>query len=403
MLRVFLPAAPRADRADRWIRMNADGCVVDRGQDVPSRWPADAAVDAVLAADRVRLISLALPPMPRERLRGAVRYALEDRIATPLDEAAIATGESRNGACVVAVAAAALIREITAHERRFRRIVPESALVAPSDGWTWCASGAGDAFVRRHDGSAFAVQRIDDAGSLPDELAAALAQAKRTNEAPASIHVAFAVAPSRLGQWTQAYGVPFASAPAWQWDEAGETAFASAPDFQRDASQSAERATAVSAWRPFRAALVLGALALTIHLGGLLVQWSWLGVERWRLEAALVDTAKAAQLPDVRSAYAAAQAIAHQYAAARHQASQAAPSDALPLLARAAPALASLPAGAVRSARYAGDAWTVDIAKIDAMTLSRLERRLGDAGLDALAAPASGGTRIRLSLAATAR
>jgi len=135
----------------------------------------------------------------------------------------------------------------------------------------------------------------------------------------------------------------------------------------------------------------------------LLVQWSWLGVERWRLAGALVDTAKAAQLPDAQTADAAAQAIARQYSAARHRASQSAPVDALPLLARAAPALSSLPAGALRSARYAGDAWTLDLVELDAATLSRLERRLGDAGLDALAAPASGGTRMRLSLAATAR
>jgi len=402
MLRVFLPASPRADRADRWIRVN-DGRVVARGQDVPSRWPADAAIEAVLAADQVRVIALAPPPMPRERLRRAVRYALEDRIATPLDESAIAIAESRDGTCVVAVASAALIRETTAQQRRFQRIVPESALVPQADGWTWCASSAGDGFVRRHDGSAFAVQATDDTGSLPPELAAALAQAKRANDAPASVHVAFAVERSRFAQWTQASGVSFTSTPAWQWEQAGETAFASAPDFLRDASQQAAQAARASAWRPLRPAIVLAALALALYLGGLVVQWSWLGFERWRLAAALVDTAKAAQLPDAPNADAAAQAIARQYTAARHRASQSAPTDALPLLARAAPALSALPAGALRSARYAGDAWTVDLVKLDASTLSRLERRLGDAGLDALAAPAAGGTRMRLSLAATAR
>ena len=403
MLRVFLPASPRADRADRWIRVNADGRIVDRGQDVPSRWPAEAAIEAVLAADLVRVITLTLPPMPRERLRGAVRYALEDRIATPPDESAIAIAEPRNGTCVVAVAAASLIRETTAHERRFQRIVPESALAPLGDGWTWCESSAGDGFVRRRDGSAFAVQGIDDAGSLPTELAAALAQAKRANDAPASVHVAFAADPSHLAQWTQAGGIPFASAPAWQWEQANEAAYASAPDFLRDASRADAQRASVSAWRPFRPALVLATLALAVLLGGLIVQWSWLGVEHWRLAGALVDTAKAAQLADVQSADAAAQAIARHYAAARHRASQSAPTDALPLLARAAPALAALPAGALRSARYAGDAWTVDLVKLDATTLSRLERRLGDAGLDALAAPASGGTRMRLSLAVTAR
>src|SRR5690242_7367026 len=110
MLRVFLPAPPRADRADSWLRMSAEGRAIDRGQDIPSRWPADPAIDAVLAADQVRVIALALPPMPRERLRGTVRYALEDQVATPLDESAIAIAEARSRSCIVAVASAAPIR-----------------------------------------------------------------------------------------------------------------------------------------------------------------------------------------------------------------------------------------------------------------------------------------------------
>lgn len=402
MLRVFLPASPRAGRADRWIRVNADGRMVDRGEDVPSRWPADTVIEGVLAAGHVRVIALALPPMPRERLRGAVRYALEDRIATPLDESAIAIAEPRSGKCVVAVASAELVRETRTHERRFARLVPESALAPPTDGWTWCASSAGDGFVRRDDGSAFAVQRVGD-DALPAELAAALAQAKRANDAPASVHVAFAVEPSRLAPWTLATGVRFASAPPWQWEQASAAAFAAAPDFLRDASHPDAQTHRSLALQRFRPAIVLGALALAIHLVASVVQWSWLGIEHFRLSRALVDTAKAAQLPDAGSAAAAAQAIARQYAGARHRTSQAAPGDALPLLARAAPALGRLPAGTLRSARYASEAWTVELAKLDAVTLSSLERGLAVAGLDALAAPASGGTRMRLSLAPTAR
>jgi hypothetical protein len=75
----------------------------------------------------------------------------------------------------------------------------------------------------------------------------------------------------------------------------------------------------------FRPAIVLGALALAIHLVASVVQWSWLGIEHWRLSRALVDTAKAAQLPDAGSAAAAAPAIARPYAGARHRTSQAAP------------------------------------------------------------------------------
>ncbi len=51
-------------------------------------------------------------------------------------------------------------------------------------------------------------------------------------------------------------------------------------------------------------------------------------------------------------------AITRRYAEARHRAGLAAPADALPLLARAAPALAALPAGVLRTAAYSR--WPLD-------------------------------------------
>jgi type II secretion system protein L len=403
MLRVFLPAPPRADRADRWVRYDAEGRAIAHGQDLPSQWPADPAIEAVLAADQVRLIALALPPMPRERLRGAVRYALEDQLATALDESSIAIAEPRHGTCAVAVASKALVHAIATDGRRIVRIVPESALAPHVDGWTWCASSAGDGFVRRNDGSAFTVQAIASDGSLPSELAAALSQATRTQVAPPRVHIAFPVDTSRLDAWSQARGVPFVRAPAWQWEQASAAAFAGAPDLLRDATRRAADANGSSTVRSFRPALLLACAALALYVGGLVVEWTWLNVENWRLSHALVDTAAAAQLPDAASAPGAFHAIARQIAQLRHRALQSAPADALPLLARAAPALGALPSGALRSARYAGDAWTLELGNVDASALSLATRRLADAGVDALAAPTAGGTRMRLSLATTAR
>jgi type II secretion system protein L len=401
MLRVFLSAPPRPDRAAPWVRYSAEGRAIGRGHDVPARWPADAPIEVVLAADQVRLIALALPPMPRERLRGAVRYALEDQIATGPDESSIAIAEPRNGTCVVAVAAEALVRAIASHERRIARIIPESAL-APHDDWTWCASSAGDAFVRRSDGSAFTVQRVAPDASLPPELAAALAQATRSHARPPRVRVAFSVDASQLDAWSRASGVAFVSVSAWHWEHGSVQAFVSAPDFLRDAAAGAADADA-SAIRRFRPALLLSATALARYVGGLGVEWAWLNVENWRLSRAIVETAAAAQLPDATSAPAAFHAIARQNAQLRHRALQAANGDALPLLARAAPALGTLPGGALRSAHYAGDAWTLELGNVAGPRLSQITRRLADAGVDALAAPTTAGTRMRLSLATTAR
>jgi hypothetical protein len=403
MLRVYLPGLPRADRADAWVRYGSDGRAIDRGRDVPSRWPADAKTEAVLAADQVRLIALALPPMPRERLQRAVRFALEDQIAGSIDDSSVAVGDRQVGKYVAAIASSSTIRAIAGHARRFARVIPEPALAPHAGGWTWCASGTGNGFVRFADGGAFAVGDVAPANdAIPTELAAALAQAARTRSAPAAVHVAFGADAATLASWTQAAGVPFVAAPAWQWDQATPASFAAAPDFVPDKGRAAPASVSLVS-RAYRPALLLVALAVAIHLGALAVQWSWLTFDGWRVSRALVDEAKAAQLPNATTPASAFAAIGQRNAALRHRARQTAPADALPLLARAAPALGALPHGALRSARYAGDAWTIDLGKLDPVALSRTTHNLAAAGVDALGAPSASGTRMRLSLAPTAR
>ena len=72
-----------------------------------------------------------------------------------------------------------------------------------------------------------------------------------------------------------------------------------------------------------------------------------------------------------------------------------APDDALPLLARAAPALATLPAGAVKSATYADGHWTLDLALADASAVANIDARMRAAGVPVLTAPSPNGTRMR--------
>ena len=73
-----------------------------------------------------------------------------------------------------------------------------------------------------------------------------------------------------------------------------------------------------------------------------------------------------------------------------------APDDALPLLARAAPALASLPAGSVKSAAYADGHWTLDLALANPAAIGELEARMRGAGVPALVAPSPTGARMRI-------
>ena len=68
-------------------------------------------------------------------------------------------------------------------------------------------------------------------------------------------------------------------------------------------------------------------------------------------------------------------------------------------LARAAPALSSLPSNALKSAIYADGAWTTELGAVDGPALTRVDRELTSAGVAALQAKTAGGYRMRLSLA----
>ena len=398
MLRIFVANPPSDDAAVEWARYASDGRVVSRGREVPRRLPADAAIEVVLAASYVRLVTLDLPPMPRARLRQAVRYALEDQMATSAEEAAIAfTDVDRR--VLVAITSKALVDAIVERIPRVSRIVAESALAPFGEGWTWFTSAGEGGFVRREDGSAFAV--ASSQASLPPELEAALIAAQRAGAVPSVVRAPVQADSPQLTDWSRTTGTRFVAAPAWNWEAATSREFATAPDFHAgDSTREPSEAPRANA---FRLAAILAALALAIHVGALLTQWGFLAFTDWQLSRAIVREAADAGIANVAGAEAAAAAISRQHAALAHRAGQYAPQDALPLLARAAPSLAALPRTSVRSMAYASDAWTIEVAGVDTSIVSHLARSLDDAGVRSVAAPVSGGTRMRLTLDAAYR
>ena len=65
-------------------------------------------------------------------------------------------------------------------------------------------------------------------------------------------------------------------------------------------------------------------------------------------------------------------------------------------LARAAPALAGLPAGALKSATYADGHWTLDVQRTDPTLIRELDARLKRAGTPAIIATTAAGARLRI-------
>ncbi len=398
VLRVVLEDAPLAARADAWALFDAQGHRLQSGHGVPASWPDAKRREAVLAASQVRVTSLALPPMPADRLASAAAFALEDSFARPASEHCMhASPRNAHGRVVVTVTARALVDTLA---RDFARVVAEPALAPlPASGhWLWLPSAARDSFIRQPDGAAFVVSHPRDGMALPAELVLALTQRGAGVAPPKAVEVAFAVTDAQLEAWSAATRVPFRRTEPWRWDRDGAL-FDALPDLgPRVGDAGADRAAAGTG-RTLRWAGAIAGAALLGAVLATIVQWSWLRLDAWRTTRAIVATAVDAGVADAGDADAAAAALTRRWSDVRHRAAQAVPGDALPLLARVAPALGALPKGALKSATFGPGQWTFDLAVLDPAALATFEAQLANAGLRSLAATNASGTRLRATLA----
>jgi hypothetical protein len=398
-LRVLLAAPPSRSRPAPWALFDDAGRCVERGTGSSDDWPRSERREAVLAADLVRMVALNVPPMPPTRLAAAAAFALEDQLATTGEAPMIAvSAQQADGTVLACIAARDAIAAVVAWVPPFDRIIAEPALAPLHAGWTWYASAAQGGFVRRSDGSAFAVGSSSAPAELAPELVSALTQAARAGASPRLVGVAQACDDATLARWTRESGIPFNRVAPWRWDNATPEAFAAAPDMRVGDFAHMRSAQPTQIARLFRPALALVAFALLLQIGATVVEWAWLKLDVWRTARAITALAREAGLPDTESPDAAANAIARWHADLRHRVGQTAPSDALPLLARAAPALSSLPASAVKSATYAGGAWTIELGGVDIGALAGVDRTLTGSGVTALQAKTGAGYRMRLSL-----
>jgi len=396
ILRVLLSELPAAAVAAPWALFDDQERHQRSGASVPADWPQAERREAVLAASAVRLASVALPPMPADRVASAASFALEDQLAGGSNTQHLTVSPRKaDGTVEVAVASRALVAAL---QRDFARVVAEpAASPLPAAGtWRWYRSQADGGFVRRPDGGAFALS-AGTRGNAPDELALALAQAARAGTAP-RVEVAFPVDDAELAAWSAQCRARFERGAAWHWDQDG-TRLAAAPDLLHGEFSRTPIAAARPLARRFVWPAALVATALALHVGATLVHWALLRYDAWQVERSLVAVAREAGAGDAATAEAASAALALRFADARHRAQQSAPGDALPLLARTAPALAALPPGSLKSATYTTGGWTFDLAKLTPEAMSTLDRALSLAGVSVLAAGTPSGTRVRASLA----
>lgn len=405
-LRVLVDAAPARGRAQSWALFDDAGACTRTGRDAPDAWPSADRVEAVLAASQVRIASVALPPLVPARVAAAAAFAVDDQLAGPHDAQHLAaSAQQPDGRVRVVIAARPLIAVLRDRNAmpgalaRVTRVIAEPDLATPYAGWRWCAAaGHADGFVRRTDGSAFPVTATTAADTLPQELALALAHARRDGKAPSEVRVECDAADANLARWQSETGVSFVRGTAWRWSRAPVDAFAGSVDLLQGDFALAGPPAVGARRRLLVPALMLAAAALAVHVIATFGEWGTLKFDGWRQarewSALAAGAGLAAEAP--ASTATSQTAIARRYAELRHAQGLPAPDDALPLLARAAPALRALPTGSVKSATFADGHWTLDLARADAAAIAELDTRLKDAGVPALIATSAAGARIRL-------
>ncbi len=401
LLRVLLDAAPAADRESDWALFDAGGRVLRQGRARPDAWPAADAREAIVTAAVGRVVTLALPPLPLQRVAAAAAFALEDQLAgAPEDSHAAFSAQSSNGDVRAVVIADSWMWAFAAASARlslrWQRIVLESDLArAPESGWCWCADAIDSAgFVRTDRGTTIAVgpARLR---STPEELISALSTGSRK---PGLVRVDIDGADAALlADGKRRSGVEFVAGSPWRWHAAAASTFAAAVDLQTGRFDTTPKAAEIRALRVFRPALWIAGAALALQLLANTGSWLWL---RWQSNSVQSEMAALARsaAPDASPDLAPTVAIARKDAALRHRAGLSAQDDALPLLARAAPALTALPAGAVRSLHYVDGHIVFELQKTDAASSTRLQRALQAMGMTAIAVPTAGGERLRVGL-----
>ncbi len=86
--------------------------------------------------------------------------------------------------------------------------------------------------------------------------------------------------------------------------------------------------------------------------------------------------------------------LSRRAAATLHAAGRFAEGDVLPMIARAAGPLGSLPAGSERKLTVSERRLVADVSSLDDARVARLLQDLGSAGLAAVSAPVAGGVRV---------
>ncbi|MBI3148666.1 MAG: hypothetical protein HYZ17_09170 [Betaproteobacteria bacterium] len=381
-----------------WVLRAGDGAPLAEGLDEPASWPVATRYFGIIGAARARVLRLALPALPEAKFRAALGFAVETRIAGDPSLQHIVAGEREaDGKRRVVVIEEAWLKQacaqLAASGIGAPTLVAEGELpAAPDAAWWWFRAAPGGFVLMGDD-----LLPLDDANPQPAPPAALLLALERSGKLrPARLLVAGALpTPEQELAWARGLGLAIESVSGWSWRNLPEARYGEVLALALPARPASLVAQQATPWRTWRLATWLFLAALGLQISATVIDYARL---RWRVaslerEAGALLRERFSGVEAKPTVFAAFRA---QYARARHGAGLAAAQDALPLLARATPALALLGESALRQAHYASGRWTLDLAPQEPALRQRLATALALAGLQVLDAEQGGGLRVML-------
>lgn len=380
MLRIYISSLWHDNSSPcPWALCDDKGALLQTGTAPFAMLPKGHECIAIVAAERVLSIAVALPPGGRRRWQAVLPYMAEEfTLADPEDSHVVPGAALPDGRRMLAIVDKAWLKRIVnaAHsaELSLRRMVAETFLPAlPTDSWTLVWDGNGG-FVKTGVGSGTALD-LGDAGA-PLALRLSLDAAPQL---PKKIELRFAHDVSseqrNVPQWPDLQ-LPIVAAADWDWRR---------EEIPEDAlnllwGNFAPRAKIQEWWPALRPAAYLLLAILAVEMLGTNIEWAMLANEKNQMNKEMQRIFRATFGDSVTLVNAPLQ-MQRNLAELRHAAGVPDTADFLSLFNLSGRSLAALPVGSVVAMHYEAGRLDVDVKLANRNDFLNLKQSLQNSGL----------------------
>ncbi len=360
-----------------WALLDEQGTVRDSGSGNLASMPrADEAI-AIVSAEQVLCVGVALPKIKARQLETALPFALEDFLLGEVADSHVVPGARLDSGetLLYSVGRERLRRFIGACEGvaiRLRKALPEYSLLPVQTG-EWSAVWDGQTGFFARGPHAGAVLGRGDERQPPAALTLQLNQ-----KTPAALRLWFkAGLPAEQRVWPQWAGVELVRADQdWDWRSAAVRG--GEPDLLW--GKFAPPARIQEWWPRVRPLLWLTLLVFAMESLGSNLEWWWLAREKQQITRSM-DSVYQETFGAEATVVDAPLQMRRSLARARHAAGVSDDMDFLPLLDRIAAELKALPGSSVEGVRYADGRLDIEARLSSGGAWETLQRRLGEQGL----------------------